>query len=401
MNFKKIFIFFFLFISIVFIASNSIIFFDIFVDKFKKNFSQNLKVKIKKRIEISIEKNQFYLRNIFVYGLVKLGNKSFKSNSLLEKRDLILQNYILEPKQISYTKNQNIINSIRFINLPGKNSEINCVKFYDVKECGIIEYTQSISSSNNKKLLIYFQGHGSETYKVSKDFYKGQHGNPYNHRDFIKIKNHYLAKGFDILSLSMSNKGYNFELNYFPNIILKYLKKNGYQHEIYKNFYDPEYPNKKPLSLMLSGNFYLINEILTKSDYQEIYAVGISGGGWYSTILSAIIPQITRSFSFSGTIPLPLQYFDKNKGDWELSDRKNYKDFNYFDLYALSTVDEFNKKTRKHHQIYNTYDSCCYRKPYSSLMKNVATKLEDKNFEIIELNRNTHDIDTNFLFSKF
>ena len=68
---------------------------------------------------------------------------------------------------------------------------------------------------------------------------------------------------------------------------------------------------------------------------------------------------------------------------------------------AKDVFDEFNKKTRKHHQIYNMHDSCCYRKPYSSMIKNVATKLEDKNFEIIELNRNTHDIDTNFLFSKF
>lgn len=385
-NLKKIFTIYISIISIVFFIINPLNLFDTFVDKFKKNFSSEIKLKLKQKIKISLERNTFYLNDIFVYGLVKLGDKSFKSNTLLKKRDLILRNYILDPKQISYTKKQNIMNSVRFINLPGKNSEINCVKFYDIKECSIIEYSQNISSSVNKKLLIYFEGHN---------------GNPYNKENFIKIKDHYLAKGFDILALSMSNKGYNTEVNYFPNVILKYLNVNGYGHDIYKEFYDPEYPNKKPLSLMLSGNFYLINKILSKSDYKEIYSVGVSGGGWYSTILSAIIPQIKLSFSFSGTIPLPLHYFDKNKGDWELGDRENYKDFNYFDLYALSTIDEFNEKTRKHYQVYNMDDPCCYHKPYSSMMKKISNKLQDNNFKVIELNMNKHVIDINYLFSKF
>ena len=46
-------------------------------------------------------------------------------------------------------------------------------------------------------------------------------------KDFIKIKENYLEKGFDVLSLSMSNKGYNTEVNYFPNIIIKYLNKTN------------------------------------------------------------------------------------------------------------------------------------------------------------------------------
>ena len=385
---KKYYIIIVLLISIfsfAFIISNPIYFFDFFISKFKNKFSTEFKSRVKQSLEISIEQNLFFLKDIYVYGLVKEGKKSLKSNNLLKKRDLILKNYILEAKQISFTKKHNLINSIKFINFPGKNSEINCVQFYDIKECGIIEYPRSILSKN-KKLLIYFQGH---------------RGNPYNQEDFIKIKENYLEKGFDVLSLSMSNKGYNTEVNYFPNIIIKYLNKPGYGHDIYKNFYDPEYPNKKPLSLMLSGNFYLIKKILTMSDYKEIYAIGISGGGWYATVLSAIIPKINQSFSFAGTMPLPLHYFSKNKGDWELGNKENYKDFNYFDLYALSTIDEFKKKTRKHYQIYNKYDPCCYSKPFSSLMKSFATKLQYKNFQVIELNHNSHSINTNFLFSKF
>lgn len=385
---KKLFFFiiFICFVSIIyFLISNYLFLFDVFTKNFKKNFSSEFKIKVKQNLKINIESNMFFLQDLYVYGLKNLGNKSFKNSNLFKKRDLILQDYILSSEQISYTKKQNLLNSITFNNLPGINSEINCVKFYDVKECSIIENSQS-SVSENKKLLIYIQGHG---------------GNPYNKEYFIKLKDHYLANGFDILSLSMSNKGYNKEINYFPNIISKYLGIRGYEHEIYKNFYDPEYPNKKPLSLMLSGNFYLINKILSTSDYKKIYAIGISGGGWYVTVLSAIIPQIKQSFSFSGTLPLPLHYFEKNRGDWELSDKNNYKDFNYYDLYALSTIDEFNKKTRMHYQVYSMHDPCCYHKPYSTLMKKSADKLKDKNFKVIELTIKSHEIDTDFLFSKF
>ena len=79
-------------------------------------------------------------------------------------------------------------------------------------------------SNNKKKLLIYNQGHG---------------GNPYNFDYFIKIKEHYKQKGFDVMSLSMSAIGYNEGRSSFPLID---LEKERWSHSKYNKFYDEKYP---------------------------------------------------------------------------------------------------------------------------------------------------------------
>ena len=65
---------------------------------------------------------------------------------------------------------------------------------------------------------------------------------------------------------------------------------------------------------MLSGNYYLIKKIINSSNYNEVVMIGISGGGWYATMLAAIMPEIDKSISFAGTIPLLLTNFRDNRG---------------------------------------------------------------------------------------
>ena len=69
------------------------------------------------------------------------------------------------------------------------------VNFYEINNYAIIEYTKHYLD-NKKKLLIYIQGHA---------------GNPYNKDYFIDIKDQYKQKGFDVMSLSMPNLGFNDE----------------------------------------------------------------------------------------------------------------------------------------------------------------------------------------------
>ena len=46
---------------------------------------------------------------------------------------------------------------------------------------------------------------------------------------------------------------------------------------------------------MLSGNYYIIKEI--ESYYDEIIMVGLSGGGWQTTMTSSLLPKIKHSYS--------------------------------------------------------------------------------------------------------
>jgi len=324
-------------------------------------------------------KNSNYFKFIFVKLMTITAKKKFSNRNILEIRNLILNDYILDPEQITYFEKPELVESIKFNTYPDKNSKIMGVNFYKINNYSIIEYSK-YHSNNKKKLLIYNQGHK---------------GNPYNKDYFIEIKEHYKKKGFDVMSLSMSNLGYNEEPVSFPLIDLKKTR-----HEIYHKFYDEKYSNKKPLSLMLSGNYYLIKKILSDYAYEEIYMIGISGGGWYSTFLPSIIPEIKTSYSFAGTIPHILRLFG-DPGDFEASKSRIFEKIDYWDLYLLSTIDKFNKQNRKHFQVYNKKDDCCFYDPYASIMKEVSDNLGSPNFKVITLNIDSHIIDTNFLFSQF
>ena len=61
----------------------------------------------------------------------------------------------------------------------------------------------------------------------------------------------------------------------FPGLIEPIIHLSHYDYE---KFYDPNLPNINGLALMLSGNYYLIKEII--KNYEDIAMVGISGGGW-------------------------------------------------------------------------------------------------------------------------
>ena len=88
---------------------------------------------------------------------------------------------------------------------------------------------------------------------------------------------------------------------YNNNYIFNKLNPSG-SHDIIRLFYDKENPNIKPLSLMLSSPYTIINNII--GNYENVVITGISGGALYTTILSGLIPEIEESYSFNGTLPL-------------------------------------------------------------------------------------------------
>ena len=78
-----------------------------------------------------------------------------------------------------------------------------------------------------------------------------------------------------------------------------------------------------------------------------------------------------------------------------------YEKIDYWDLYLLSTIDKFNKQNRKHFQVYNKNDTCCFKDPLASIMKGASDNLGNPNFKVFVLNIDSHIMDTNFLFSQF
>ena len=152
---------------------------------------------------------------------------------------------------------------------------------------------------------------------------------------------------------------------------------------------------------MLSGNYYLIKNIIKKNNYEEIAMIGISGGGWYTTVLSSIITKIDVSYSFAGTMPLLFGLFDNPIMDWEQIDSSLFNIVDYNSLYILSTLDGDGNSNRKHYQVYNDEDPCCFKNPAAKMLKEIYTNNKVKNFEIVILNNKKHSIRTDFLFKIF
>ena len=89
--------------------------------------------------------------------------------------------------------------------------------------------------------------------------------------------------------------------------------------------------------------------------YRAYHMIGLSGGGWTTTVYAAIDPTILCSFPVAGTIPLYLRSRG-SVGDREQTDSSFYRLAGYPDLYILGAQG----KGRKQVQILGRRDNCCF-----------------------------------------
>jgi hypothetical protein len=89
--------------------------------------------------------------------------------------------------------------------------------------------------------------------------------------------------------------------------------------------------------------------------YDSVAMIGLSGGGWTTTLAAALDPRISASFPVAGSSPPdigPARVWH----DFEQSDPALYARFSYLDLYALGAAG----RGRRQLQILNEYDDCCF-----------------------------------------
>jgi len=351
-------------------------------------------------IENILDSNEFvdyqksYIENI--YNLVKY-------NSKLLRNDLI--NKIILPKEIvKLNKNEliDIYNFKKFFPNNKKNKFVLKVKFYEIENFGILE------KENNKKLFVFIGGQG-----ISKI--------PLEYEKFIELKKRIKNKGYDILSLSLAGIGYNIHKNNisFPsnpnikkiNLFENYTKKidqksfkhivtgnTKYLRHIWLPFFDENYPELFPISLILSGNYYIIKEL--ENDYDEIVMVGLSGGGWASTMLSSLIPKVKYSYSFAGSIPKPFSPPNLLPHDLMGGESSFWQVYDLWHLYLLALFDENGLQNRYHNLIFGEDDICCFYPPYTTSFYKFNKKFPIKGFSVDILENLDHNIDNKFLLKK-
>lgn len=187
-------------------------------------------------------------------------------------------------------------------------------------------------TENNKKLIIYHQGH-------SGGFNNGK-----------TTIGKFVDSGYTVAALSMPLIGMNNQpIIDIKNIGPIKMQKHGQFEFLKTNEFSP-----------LKYFFEPINQTLNYFDknfeFSEYNMIGISGGGWTATVYPAIDDRISNSFAISGSIPLPLRYLIQDIGDWEQNNIHMLNISNYLELYIMSSFGE----NREFVQIFNRYDPCCF-----------------------------------------
>ena len=215
-----------------------------------------------------------------------------------------------------------------------------------------------VPEKSNKKLILYHHGHDG-------DFILG--------KDTIQF---FLERNFTVLAMTMPLIGMNNqpiveidgfgEMNLISHEQFRLLEKNKFN----------------PMKLFIHPIQVSLNFLEKEYDFKRYSIIGISGGGWTGLVYSAIDDRISDSFSVASSVPFYLKVEDRDMGDYEQMNIDLYKITNYLELYVLAAYGD----DRKHIQIFNKNDSCCYSgngyESYEFFIKDKLVKLGKGSFEI-------------------
>ena len=293
--------------------------------------------------------------------------KTIHKESLLPKREELIEKIII---------NNNLINVIN--EKINDKSERITTKIYDNKINAILTY----ASEQKNCLRIYIQGHG---------------GNPFSYSYHNKLLKFFVSEGCDFLSMSMTGLGINEGSFSYPSRygFISLDKEMAKNHKNYSFFYDEDNPKLDPLTLFISPHYKIIKSLTP--NYENISIMGISGGGWYSVWLSALIPKIKFSVSYAGSLPMEYRKFQGISGDWEQQDSQIYNYVSYWELYKLMTLNEKGKINRQAILVFNDEDNCCFFNPYAQHFKLKIDKLNWKNFKVIIDENDKHIMNVNLV----
>ena len=183
--------------------------------------------------------------------------------------------------------------------------------------------------SSNGRLLIYHQGHGG-------DFFRGV--------DTIRF---FLRHGYAVAAFAMPLLGMNGQLVIETPDGSITLRKHSDLRVLESDVFSPLKFFVEPITVFLN---YAVEEY----GYDLVAMVGLSGGGWTTTLAAALDSRIARSYPVAGSLPL---YFASGR-DYEQTHRGLYVYAlaNYPELYVLGTYEG----ARRQIQILNRYDPCCF-----------------------------------------
>jgi hypothetical protein len=151
--------------------------------------------------------------------------------------------------------------------------------------------------------------------------------------------------------------------------------------------------NFNPMKLFVDPIQINLNFLDREYNFKQYSMIGLSGGGWTTVVYSAIDERISNSFSVAGSVPFYLRVDERDVGDYEQTNIELYQNVNYLELYVLGSYGD----GRKHIQIFNKNDPCCFSgngyETYEFIIKDKMLQLGKGSFQIfIDNTHNEHKI---------
>tara|TARA_B100001079_G_scaffold107535_1_gene92409 strand:+ start:1341 stop:2465 length:1125 start_codon:yes stop_codon:yes gene_type:complete len=312
----------------------------------------------------TIENNQF-INQVNLDSLIKINSKS----DIDQKRDFLTE-FFWDVGSLQRVKDKS--------QLPDVESDISDSSYKDFQNLSridrlTVEMAYGINSISylfipevsNGKLILYHQGHAG---------------------DFILGKNtiqFFLNRNFTVLASTMPLVGMNNQ----PVVEIDGLGKIKLTSHNQLRLLEAN--NFNPMKLFVDPIQINLNFLDKEYDFKQYSMIGLSGGGWTTVVYSAIDERISNSFSVAGSMPFYLRVDERDAGDYEQTNIELYQNVNYLELYVLGAYGD----GRKHIQIFNKNDPCCFSgngyETYEFVIKDKMLQLGKGNFQIFI--DNTHD----------
>jgi len=307
----------------------------------------------------TIQNNQFF-NQADVNSLIEINSES----DIGQKRDFLIE-YFWNVESLQHIIDKSPLPEVEYNIDDSRYSDFQNLKRIDrltiEMEYGINSVSYLfIPEESNEKLIFYHQGHGG-------DFILG--------KDTIQF---FLNRNFTVLALTMPLIGMNNQ----PIIEIDGLGQMKLSsHEQLRLL---ETNNFNPMKLFLDPIQINLTFLKKEYDFHRYSMIGLSGGGWTTVVYSAIDERISDSFSVAGSIPFYLRVDERDIGDYEQANIDLYQNVNYLELYILSSYGD----GRKHIQIFNKNDPCCFSgngyDTYESVVKDRILQLGKGDFQIFE-----------------
>ena len=191
-------------------------------------------------------------------------------------------------------------------------------------------YLYSPAKKSNNKLVIYNHGHHMSSFDFGE-----------------RTIDYFLTKGYHVMGLCMP-------LTWPNNRTVNGMQYSAdtFSHEMLGRL---QTRTLCPIKFFLEPVHAAINLLDEKYEFDSYSMVGLSGGGWTTTLCAALDERISGSYSVAGSLPIELRT-PRDEGDYEQKHPALYNMVNYLELYTLG----FSGSNRKCVHVYNEHDPCCF-----------------------------------------